>query len=257
MRNLLFRSAIIHPLTVYFMQLWQFLLSGLLMITMLAACKKDKMDDNTGADPATPVFGDGTLVATRVETLVEVPGIGTLPQTIGTAVAVFSNNNFTSFVDGGSVKANDMALTKQSNNSYVFVPDISNPLGLDFSAGVTWDVAGNAANGVSAFQHTPANGFPSTGSLLVDANVSKSGFTLELSSVSNADSVYFSVNDVVLRRGGNVNSITFTAADLQGLSTGTVSVSVSPWSISNTSFGGKNYYFINQVAVQRTVNLTD
>lgn len=237
--------------------MWKFLLSAMLLVTMLAACKKDKMDDNQSGDPTTPAFGDGTLVATRVETLVEVPGIGTIPQTFGSGVAVFSNNNFSSFVDGGTVKANDAQLTKQGNNSYVFVPSASNPLGLDFSAGVTWDVSGHAGNGVAAFQHTPANGFPTAGNMLIGTEVSKSGFTLELSNVANADSVYFSVNDVVLRRGGNVKSATFTAADLQGLSTGTVSVTVSPWTVSNTVYGGKNYYFVNQVAVQRTVNLTN
>lgn len=225
-------------------------------LMMAASCAKEENPDNKNNETSSsPKLGDGTLVAVRSETLQSTP-IGDMTVTVGTAVAVFNGgNNYSSFAEAGNVKVNNENLQKFANNSYVFTPSVTNPTGIEFGNSVQWSVTGSG--GVPAFEHTMTGGFPSVGNITSSADVSKAGYTLTIASASNADSIYFMVNDVVKRLPGSARTATFTQADLSSQKTGTGIVSVAAWRFSTAAYGGKTFYFVNETVKQKTVNITN
>lgn len=223
----------------------------------LSACKKDDDDVNGGNNSgSTPTLGAGTLVAVKSQTVQSTP-IGDMTIDIGTAVAVFgADAGWSSFVDGGTVKVNDNALSKMPNSSYVFTPGVASPTGIDFGSSITWSVAGNSSTGVPAFDHTVTGGFPSVGSVNVDDNVSKAaGLTVPISGVSNADSLYINVNEVVKVLPASATSANFSSADLSSLSNGQGIVSIAAVKYTNQAYGGKTFYFLNQAVKQKSVTI--
>jgi len=224
----------------------------------LASCNKkddDNPDPNTpGNGNTTPQLGAGTLVAVKTLNTTDTP-IGPITTELGVGVAVFSSDNWASFMDAGSVKLNGSALTKSANNSYVFMPSITDPMGIEFGNTVVWDVAGNGS--VPAFSHTVQIPFPSVGAITSSTDVSKSGYTLSVASVTNSDSVYFQVGDVVKALAGNARSCVFSASELNGLSKGQSIIQVAPYRVSNAEYGGKTFYFINETTVSASANITD
>lgn len=230
------------------------------MLGLLAiSCSKDEVpnEPSNNADSSSFQFGDGTLVAVRSETLQSTP-IGDMTINIGTAVAAFSaGSNYSILAEAGTVKVNGEALQKSDNNAYVFTPGLTLPTGIEYGNSVEWSVAGNSSNGIPSFNHTFSGGFPTVGSISSGANVSKSGFTLAIESVTNADSVYFMVNEVYKSLPGNTTSYTFTSAELSSLTTGQGIVSVAAWRYGTSQYGGKSYYFINETVKQKTVTITN
>jgi hypothetical protein len=228
----------------------------------LTSCKKDENNNNNNNnnnDPSSSIqFGDGTLVAVRSETVQSTP-FGDVTITLGTGIAAFSNSsNYSSLADAGNVSLNSESLQKQSNNSYVFTPGVANPTGIDFSGGINWSVAGNSASGVPAFTHTVSHGFPNAGNITSGDEVSKgAGFTITISNISNADSVYFLINDKLKSFAGNVTTASFSAADLSGLSKGQGIITVAPWKFSTAQYGGKNFYFVTETVKQKSVTIVD
>lgn len=234
---------------------------GILSLTLASCSKKDdnnSNNNNNNSGGSSIQLGDGTLVAVRSETVQSTP-VGDITITIGTGVAVFSAAaDYSAFADGGGVTLNEQSLQKQSNNSYVFTPGVALPTGIDFASGVNWSVAGNSATGVPAFTHSVSGGFPVAGNISSPTEISKaSGFTLTISNISNADSVYFLVNDVLKAMPGTATSATFTAAELSGLSNGTGLVSVAAWRFTNAQYGGKNFYFVNETVKQKSVTISN
>lgn len=232
-----------------------FALTAISLVTLSACTKEDNPDNKSNETSNSPKLGDGTLVAVRSETLQSTP-IGDMTVTVGTAVAVFNGgNNYSSFAEAGSVKVNNESLQKFANNSYVYTPGLTNPTGIEFGNSVQWSVAGSG--GVPAFEHTMTGGFPTVGNITSAADVSKAGYTLTIASASNADSIYFMVNDVVKRLPGSARTASFTQAELSSLQTGTGIVSVAAWRFTTAAYGGKNFYFINETVKQKTVNITN
>ncbi len=114
----------------------------------------------------TPGDADGTLVAVKSTSVTDTP-IGPITTIIGTAVAVFSDDGFTSanWISAGSISCNTQALTLNPNNSYVFDQITqTNPFGIDFNGDVDWSVSG--ANGIASFDYN-ANvlGYPTAGEI--------------------------------------------------------------------------------------------
>jgi len=225
----------------------------------LASCNK-KDDDPTpdGGNPGngnnTPQLGAGTLVAIKTLNTTDTP-IGPITTELGIGVAVFSSDNWASFMDAGSVKLNGNALTKSENNSYIFMPSITDPMGIELGSTVVWDVAGNGS--VPAFSHTVQTNFPSIGAITSSTDVSKSGYTLSVANVTNSDSVYFQVGEIVKALAGNTRSCVFSASELSGLSKGQSIIQVAPYKMSNAQYGGKTFYFINETTVSASANITD
>jgi hypothetical protein len=227
----------------------------------LASCNKKDDDNpdpvdpnNPGTETPTPQLGSGTLVAIKTQNITSTP-IGDITTTIGLGVAVFTADGYNSFSDAGTVELKGSALTKQSNNSYTFTPSLTNPTGIDLSGDITWNVSGNGD--VPAFSHTVTTAFPSVGAITSSSDVSKSGYTLTVASVNNADSVYFQVGSVLKVLPGNAVSCQFSADDLNSLGTGQSIVQVAPIKMSNAQYGGKTYYFINESTSSISANITN
>jgi len=199
----------------------------------------------------------GTLVAVKSISYQVVAGIQ-IPIEVNTATAAFpSAPGSSTFVDAGGVTINTKAMTKNTNNSYVY-DDLVNPL--DFN-NVTWNVAGG--NSIPAFNYTDDNKWPSfSGFDALPATVTKStGLTVALgNAVMNADSIYVIVADgngefVLKRYGGNVAQATVTSNDLSSVASGTGMIQVVPWNFDMEDFSSKDFYFVLE-AVYSKMNVT-
>ena len=217
----------------------------------------------TSSTPTAPqptiTGGDAALVAVNTKITNMVVGIP-VELEIGTGVGVFGNLSTPSYVDVGSITLNTKALTKQSNNTYLFTPSATEPTGIDLSGSLNWSVAGG--NGFSAFTCTSSKSMPNADMVSgTYTTVDKSStFTLSTnSSISNADSVYFQLsgpNGTVLKRmGSNVSSATFSLAEVQSVGTGSGSVVIAPWNMEQQTKGGKAIILVNETAVARVVEI--
>jgi len=240
------------------------------VVMTLASCDKKEEDlpapvtPPAASAPATinPAGADafGALIAIQTANYVAVPFLGEINQPVNTGVAVFGNLSGGTFVDAGTVSINSLALTKQSNNTYVYTPAATNPTGPDLSDAVTWNVTGNSANFVPALNNiTPSQSFPVApkydGVVSIPRNAA---FTVSSSVlVTGADTTYFSLysptTSLQKKVAGDVQSVTFTAEEMATLGAGTGYVQIAPYSMSNQTFDGKKIYFINESVVTKSV----
>ncbi len=233
----------------------------------LGACKKEEAEappTNTGngngtpasTTPGTPTFNGAAGVLWAINTITS-QTVGGFPieMETGMGIAMFpSDANASVFVDAGTVNLNSVALSRQSNNSYISIPSATNPTGFDFSSGTThWTVAG--ANGVPAVDQSPSINFPSVGNITSSTTVTRSsGYTLTVASISACDSIAFMVGSAVKYKPSGTTSCTFSASELSGVSAGASIIQVSPYSYSHQIISGKNFYFGKQTA--RSVSAT-
>ncbi|MBP8823157.1 MAG: hypothetical protein KBH07_05905 [Flavobacteriales bacterium] len=232
----------------------------------LAACTKEEPEQpapdpgGSGTTPTntstTPTFNgsSGTLWAINTYSSQVVGGFP-FEMESGMGVALFpSAADAAVLVDAGTVKLNDLDLTRQSNNTYISLPSQTNPMGIDLSSGTThWTVSG--ANGVPAVDQTPSFTFPDVGEITSSTTVDRgSGYTLSANNVSACDSVVFMVGGVVKYKPSGTSSCTFTSAELAGLAAGPSLIQVSAYSYAHQVIGGKDFYFGKQTA--RTLGAT-
>ncbi len=222
----------------------------LLFLTLsLVACKEDEAmepEETTTESPAAPQpsvgDGDGAFWAIQSISTIDQPIIGPIDTKIGTAVGLVTPDNFTSFVDAGAVSVMGKALEQNDNNSYTYIPGLTEPTGLDFPASFQWSIGG--AGNVTAFDHTVDFAFPDVDAITSAATVEKaSGYTLSCGEVSQAMGVIFQVGDVLKEVTGNVNTLEFTADDLVNVPTGSSVVQVAAFTYKEEMIGGKTYYF--------------
>ena len=233
---------------------------------LLGACKKDEDTPDAPSTPSsnttpsqtggTPAFAGAAGVLWGINTITSQVLSG-IPFEIesGVGIAVFPTaDNASTYIDAGTVKLNDVELTRQSNNSYVSTPTQANPMGIDLSGGGThWTVSG--ANGIPAIDQTPSFGFPTVGDITSSTTVTRSsGYTLTVATISTSDSVVFTVGSVVKTKPSGTTSCSFSSAELGGVSTGTSFIQVSPYSYTHQMLSGKDIYFGKQTA--RTVSAT-
>lgn len=199
--------------------------------------------------------GSGTLVAVKSSTTQTVPVVGTIEIPMNIAVAVFSEDaNYSTFVNGGTVKCEGAGLTIQENNSYVFLPGVDNPEGIDIDGAVNWEVSGNGS--IPAFDHTVGIGFPNVGDINSSTTVDISaGYTLSVPSLSGADSVIFMVGGVLETVPGNPTSYAFSASALSGLSAGPSVAQVAAYKTESEVYGGETFYFVNETVETISVTL--
>ena len=223
------------------------------------SCSKDEEKEPDQPQQSTPNTlvtvpdADGVLVAIITRSTTDTP-IGPMPMDIGTAAAVFYEGTPESFLDVGGVEINGSALSKQSNNSYVFMPGMTNPTGLELDDNVSWQVAGG--NGYNAFSHSPSIGFPSVGEINSATTVTRSnGYTLSVGNLNGADSALFMVGGVTRMMAGNATTVTFSADDLSGLSAGTNVVQVTGIKYQGKNIEGKSIWFVNEKVVTKTATI--
>jgi hypothetical protein len=232
----------------------------LLALVVLSSCNKTEettpapTNNNTGGVSITLSNGYGVMAAVTSVSYTTVAGI-TVPVTTNTATAVFlASSGSSSYVDAGAVTLNGKALTKQSNNTYVY-QNLTNPLTFP---PVTWSVAGSAS--VPSINFTEDKPMPIfSGYETLPASITKaSGVTISLgSAVSNADSIYVIIsggnNSYVLKRlGGNASQAVFSASDLTSLGATTVGmIQVAPWNYKVEDFNDLPYYFVNETVYSK------
>jgi hypothetical protein len=133
-------------------------------IKIFTSCSKDEEETTevpTAAVPANPIptpsSADGALVAIQTANYITAPFVGEIYQPVGVGVAILGDLTSGTYIDCGSVTANSIGLTKQTNSSYVYVPSVTSAQGIDFGDDVSWVVSGNSATSVPAFNHRPSN----------------------------------------------------------------------------------------------------
>ncbi len=230
------------------------------------ACKKDDPappaapggggGSNTSTPSTTPNFtdADASLWAVRTFSTQSTP-IGPIDIEIGLGVGAFTNDGFASFVNVGDVSLNSVALTRQSNNSYVSQPSQTNPTGVDFGTGVEWNVQGGS--GFPAFTRSvTAFPFPTVAAITsAETVVRANGYTLTTTQVTGADSVIFLVGSVSKTLAGNATACTFSAAELAGAGTGASLVQIAPYKYNNEVIGGKRIYFGKEMVRTKSVTI--
>lgn len=221
------------------------------------SCEFDPTPTTTAPGSFTPNFtGEfGALIAVKTITSTTNP-LGTFDVEAGTAVAVFSTNGGQAFLNAGTVNCNSNNLTAQSNNSYVFMINQTQPTGLSFGSTVNWGATGADWQ---SFTGSTSQGFASISAITSGDVSTSSSYTLENSSISNADSILYAVygpsgSKVAIVAGSNT-SHTFSASDLSGIGTGTGYVQIVGLNYDPQTISGKNYYFINETVRTKSVNV--
>jgi hypothetical protein len=242
----------------------KFLMLAISFSLVVTACKKESEPEpepivpEQAAPPVTPAIGDADAAHWAVKSMTsqEVPFVGTVDVAIGIGVAgYFSATGSSTFVDAGTVKVEGSEMTRYDNNSYALLPGTTNPNGMDFENAVTWEITG--ANGFNAFSHTDNSIWPDVSDITSSTTISKAGYTMTLSNVSNADSVLFIISGVNKTVAGNATSCTFTAADLAGEATGSSVMMAAVYRSNNTTINGKNMYFGKEVVRTKSVTITE
>lgn len=228
------------------------------------SCFKDPFatpDNSTSSTPVTPDAcpgADGVVWAIKsITTQNTIPGYPPTSITLGTGVGIFSTNGLaasgTARVNVGTVKLNSTEMDYMGE-TYITTASATNIMGIDFSNGVTWEIAGD--NGFGGFTYSPTNAFPSASAITSANTITKSaGYTLTCNTVTGADSVLFLVGDVHKTLGGNKKSCTFTAAELSGLKDGTHYAQIVPYSMVSSVVGGKNICFGKEMVQQLSVTV--
>jgi hypothetical protein len=197
----------------------------------------------------TPVYSGtfGSLIAIKTINTTTQGGF-TFDTEIGTAVAAFSEDGGANWMDAGTITCEGETLTKNSNNSYTYIPGTSNPTGLTFSNPVNWTASGSSW---PAFGLDNSDNFSTLGDISSSTTIaSSSSYTLTSPSISGADSVYFGIygpdGSVFKIQSGSTTSHTFTAAEISGLGTGSAYIQVVGLNYEETTFSGRDYYMINE-----------
>lgn len=229
---------------------------GIIATLLISGCSKtedvleEATTNTTTATTPSITFGDGygVLAAVKSVSYTTVAGY-TVPVEVNTAVAAFpSTPNSTTFQDAGSVSINGNALTKSTNNTYVY-QNLTNPLSLNEQS---WSVSGSST--VPEIIYNENRPMPDyIGFESLPSTISKSGgVTVNLgAAVNNADSIYVIIADynngyILKRVGGNSASIVFTASDLSALASGQGMLQVCPWSYKEEDFNDRKFYFVNE-----------
>ena len=227
----------------------------------ITSCNTDDTPE-TPSDPAsnppTPTFGVGygTLAAVKTITTFD-PGFGVPVQEIvlGLGSAGFTDAmDYSTLIEAGTLTLEGETLTKADNNAYYNSPTQTNPTGIDFSGNPSWEVSGSGA--VPAFTHTTSIGFPTLGTITSATTIPGSGdYTLTVSNVSGADSVYFMLGGVVHTEGGNATSSVFTEAEINTMGTGTNFMQVAPYRWEMATKSGKDFYFVTEAVKTQSVTI--
>lgn len=234
----------------------------------LQSCKKaDTIAPSDPGTPSTPTnpqpkIGDADALLIGLQTVSYTSVAGTVIETpIGLPVALFFDGS--NFKDVGAVTCETETLTKQDNNSYIFIPSITNPTGVSYSGDLDWTVAGS--NGFPGGSYTSKGSFPSN--VEVDATTgqdidTKSAYTLAAKiSVSNADSIYFGIygpNGAVNRvTAGNTSSYTFSQSEMKSIGTGAgfMQIAAVKQVKREVLSGGEVIYYLTEKVNTQPVNL--
>ncbi len=217
------------------------------------SCDDDPVEPQSQDTTVYPTPDDafGVLAAIKTYTTVEAGGFTTDVE-FGTAVAVFIDGS--NFLPAGNVSCKSEALTQNSNNSYVYMPDLSNPspsaaTGISLGNEATWSVSGQGT--VPAIS-TSYSGFPTKPTITSGTTITvNDGYTMTWNSISGADSLIVSVygnnSNATKTVAGNATSATFSSSDLSNVGTTDFGIiQVAAYKQKKEVIGGKNIYLTNE-----------
>jgi hypothetical protein len=213
--------------------------------------------DTSGGTP-TPQINDGhgTLVAAKTITVINQHFVGEIEVEYGIGVAVFFNGtDYDSFISGGDVTCEEEELSVFDNGSYSTYSQTS-ATGLDFSGNPNWTVSG--AGDIPAFEHTANRGFPGISAISSPETITRAnGYTVTFNgNMTNTDSVIWVVGNKQFSTTAAMNTRTFTADELSDLTTGAGNIiQVAAYNLDSEVYGGKTFYFINEMVVTKTVTV--
>jgi hypothetical protein len=244
-----------------------YLMASVAMSLILFSCSKD--DDSNGGgstskgneSPIPNIPGAaGVLVAFNNSVVQNVPFIGEQTTVMGLATAVFFDDSGNQ-INAGSVAINGNDLAYMSG-AYVFTPGITNPMGLEFTGSVGWEVSGG--NGIPNFVHTNPGGVPVVGGLTGVTDEISGGFTVHINvnnpatNLQGVDSVMFNLygpdGEVLITRPGNARSYSFSAAEVAKVGKGQGIVQVAAYRLAIESKSGKDFAFVNQGVFNKFVS---
>jgi len=221
------------------------------------SCETTTTPTATAPSGYTPTY-TGTfaaLIGIKTISTTDTP-IGPVETSVGTAVAVFSEDGGANFMTAGTVSVDGSNLTAQTNNSYVFTPGSSSPTGLSFGSTQNW--AGTGA-GWPAFTTSTSVGFPTVSAISSSDVTMSSGYTLNCGANVAADSIYFAVygpsGTAIKIVAGGTNSYTFSASDLSGVGAGNGFVQIVGINYDPKTVGGRAYYILNETARTKSVTI--
>lgn len=199
---------------------------------------------------------DGILVALQTVTYTEAFGF-TTETAIGLPIAFFPEGD--NFLDAGAVTCEGTAIPKLENNSYVFIPSATSPLGLTYSGEIDWTIGG--ANGIPQVDYSANGTFPSNTQISNSESTISTGsaFTLNaINTIQDSDSVIFAVygpsNTILHTIASPISQHTFTADEMSSLGTGGGYIQITASRVANTQIvSGKKLYFLNQKTNQKVV----
>jgi hypothetical protein len=212
-----------------------FLLFALMIMFAVVGCKKDEAstdpgnnNQNTSTNPTPTDFGGATPTNVLAVVRTSTTYVGVTID-VGTAVATFGTPPQDKGVVKVSSKGTDYTLTKQSNNAYIFTPDVLSPQGIGFNSGST-EVTFSAANYTFTNNKVFVPGKVTLTAPAMDAAVPRGSnltisWTVSGAGSNNAVMVIDKNGKSIFKQNlGTATSATVTSAELQTLSAGTAIV---------------------------------
>lgn len=228
------------------------------LVLLFASCEDLQKDKEPVKTSTRPEFnGDFSVMwAINSKTTVSTGGFdfgaGDIEVDFGTAFASFVDAG--KYVGVGKVTVANTELKMESNKMYLSPFSLTSPTGITFEGKVTWTVEGG--NGFSAINYTSAKFFPKAAGLSADETVDRStSYTISISSVSGADSIFYGINDLYKTVAGNVKSVTFTPNELSKLSKGNAFVQVAPYNFEMKKNGKRDLIYGNQIVLSKATTV--
>lgn len=234
-----------------------FALMAIIFSAAFISCDDDPVEPETVDTTTYPTPDDafGVLAAIKTYTSVTAGGFTTDVE-FGTAVAVFIDGD--NFLPAGNVSCKSEALTQNSNNSYVYIPDFASPsaaTGISLGNEATWSVSGQG--NVPAIS-TSYSGFPSKPTITSGTTIDiDAGYTMTWGSISGADSLIVSVfgnnKNATKTVAGSATSATFSSSDLSDVGTTDFGIiQVAAYKQKKEVISGKNIYVTNETVGSET-----
>ena len=257
-----------------------FVLAAALFL-LVSSCKKDEEttpttnnnnnNNNNVAGPQPPMpmpSGNslsGALISIKMKYTSQPTGAPMpvdLESQIGAAV-FYSAAGGTTKVAAGGVTVNNNTLEKQTDNSYMkWAYTGGTPSTLGFATTSKWEITGNSD--VAAFTYDHSSSFPDY-SPAVPSSITKANgitFTFNSQTLDATDSVYVVIaagsKTITKSYAGNAGTVTIPASELSSLPTisdNSGVLEVCPFRWVEQVFNGKNYVFIKEQAIVRSINI--
>ena len=229
--------------------------------TVLTGCDKDDETSTTPNDgqtvnPVGALDRGAVLVTATVSTAppVTVPGVPAFDITLDVPVALFYDGG--TLVDAGEVSIDGQALGKQGN-TYTIAPDFANPsTALVDYEDRTWSVSGGGS--VPAIDATASRPQPSLGTVTAESEVvTGTPYTVSVSAITGADSVYYILGGVVKRFGGSTRTATFSADDIARAQSqgGQTVVQVAAFNTEERRIGDFPVFLIGEAVNNKSVSI--